>query len=288
MAALQRNYWTRPVPWLVALVHVAAYALLTGVLDGFADAIVFVLALAQVSLLALWGAAAPEPGWLRLPAAAGGIFAVWYSLSVYFLHDVSVPSAAGYFLMFAIQGPLVVVGIGLARVLRFAFRRWRAPGSVEGSRPLRYGLRTLMLWTTVLAVLLGLGRAWLMHLGWLDKPPRADDLLAFGFLGGYNALYALLVAATLWRRGYWPLRALVGLSLAGIAGWSEYDLATAIVPDAQFSWQFTALCALGQPLILYATLLPLGWSLAGPPASSAASQLPETLFLSDSTPWETP
>jgi len=281
MPADDRTYWTRPLPWLVAFTHVVAQALLFGLVDRDSDAIAFFAALpfAQVSLIALWGATAPDPSWLRMPLVVAGVVAVSFSFTDHFQRNFDAGEAAATFLMFATQGLLVVAAIVLARVCRFVFRRRRAEATPDAARPLRYGLRTLILWTTMLAVFLAAGRALFASLGWTSVELEREELTLLPLIGGFNALVALLVAITLWRRNTWALRMLGGFALATLAGVGMYFVAALLFPpDERPPWPFLIAWALGHALILYATLLPLGWSLAGDvSASSAAPQSADAL-----------
>jgi hypothetical protein len=269
----QRTYWTRPLPWLVAFTHVVAQALLFGLVDreSEASAIIVALPFAQVSLIALWGATAPDPSWLRMPAVVVGVVAVSFSFTDHFQRNSNAGEAAATFLMFAAQGLLVVAAIVLARVCRYVLRRRRAEATTDDARPLRYGLRTLILWTTMLAVFLAAGRALFDSLGWTSVELEREDLILIPLIGGFNALVALLVAITLWRRNTWALRMLGGFALATLAGVGMYFVAALLfLPDNRPPWPLFFAWALGHALILYATLLPLGWSLAGNSLAKAA------------------
>lgn len=270
---MQRSYWTRPLPWLVALAHVATAATLLATIDPDSDfqIVPITLLCAQVSLVAIWGAAAPEPAWLRMPAAILAVFAIWSSFTDHFVRDRASGESVSTLLMFAAQGLLVGTTVVLARVARFVLRRWRAEASAEDSRPLRYGVRTLILWTTSLAALFGVGRIVFDTLGWTDVELSEDDFAMIPLIGGYHALLAAIIVVTMLRRNRRALRTFIGLALAALVGLSFLLMSTLLLDADQQPPQLLILgLGLGQAIVLYATLLPLGWSLFGKPPGAAA------------------
>ena len=259
MAAMNRVFWSRWLPWIFALVHVALALLLAGrwlEVTRIKEAYLLSIPCAQLSLIAIWSAAARVPAWLRLPVLLLGTVAI----SFVFLranHSYGADTSAGWTVALATQALLVAIAVTLGRLWRLVFAK-RGPGT-DDANALRYSLRMLLLWTTALAVLLGLGRELLARVGWTDEVLKWNYFLFMPVLGGANALYAVFVWATLLRRDCWPLRMLLGLLFVGLTGASmSFLLQILFNDDGGLSWPITLTWALGQAGILYATLLPLG------------------------------
>lgn len=251
--------WRRRATWIVVGCHVVVALLLVGVwrADDEID-VVYLSSIpcAQLSLIAMWSASARAPAWLRLPALLLGTAAC--AVVVLRVFQTRTPDeSAGWTVALATQALLVAIAATAWRVVRFV--RAHRGTQPEEAQALRYSLRTLILWITALAVLLGMGREAFARAGWTGEILKWRYFLFMPVLGAFNALYAVLVLATLLRRDHGPARLLLGLLLVGMAGASASTVLDILFgEDGNLSWPITLAWALGQAGVLYATLLPWG------------------------------
>jgi len=185
--------------WLVLAAHgivdLALY-LLPWHFVGWTLVVVQTLPFAQVSLLGWWAALSTRWFYLRFAAAALGTAAAWLVL-VALLPLVSVHStaAAGLLLAVSTQGLLTMLGVVLMRALRPGWAFWLDEPNEEDPR-VQYDLRSLLLLTAVVALVMGLLQIAARGLAWQD----AVEWEYFAFMpvfGTYHALVALLVLAAL-------------------------------------------------------------------------------------------
>lgn len=175
----------------------------------------------QISLAAIFGALAPLPLLLRLSfgliAAAVGWGLILLGL------EAAIQYSAAWAAMAALQFMLVAFGSFLLRV---CVRQ--AEGETARSRLGQYTIATLLAWTTLIAVLLGLLR-WAAHsFGWNESILRWEWFFHVQLIGLFNAALALVaLASAIGSR--WPrLRRTWGLIIALVIVFHEPSLFDAL------------------------------------------------------------
>jgi len=249
--------------WLTLSAHgiadLALY-LLPWHFEGRTLVVVQTLPFAQVSLLGWWAALSTRRFYLRFAAAAVGTAAAWLVL-IALLPVVSIRSvvAAGLLLAVSTQGLLTMLGVVLMRALRPRRAFWLDEPNDDDPR-VQYDLRTLLLLTAVVALLMGLLQIVARGLAWQE----AAEWEYFAFMpvfGTYHALLALLVLAALagrWRlpgRAAWIAGALVIVALLGYA--QPRVLKLLLGDDGGIDAADALMMALSLAGLVCATVLPL-------------------------------
>jgi hypothetical protein len=175
---------------------------------------------AQTTLASAWTALGPGPLVWRMPLALA-----WCAMLIAALgfnihgppEDVIVMMAVCVAVQWLlVQVPLwwLAVGYGLR------LRHRSEPG--DGIRPLRFGIRQLMLLTAIVAVMLGAGRGLAAILA--NDLGNSGEAMIFAFLAyaGVLMMLPLLLAALLPRYAVWGILTMLAL-IAG-ATWAELPL----------------------------------------------------------------
>jgi uncharacterized membrane protein YuzA (DUF378 family) len=232
-------------------------ALLRGpwVLDPMRRTFAVGLPLAQLSLVALWAAFGRGPSYARFALALVGLAWTWLVVVGLLQFGVRADYAAGWGAALAVQGLMVFAAASAGRV---AWRYATAPrGSDSRWSPLQFGVGWLLLWTAVIAAVLGLGQTVTSGLGWTEKTLSWEYFPMAPAIGGYNAAYALLVMGALAARGKPSLRAAAAAGLVGLACSQSAVLARLFGSSADITPTVALLLAGSQVVWLSATLLPV-------------------------------
>ena len=171
--------------------------------------------LAQGCLIALWAAASRRTWYVRLPALLIGTAWTWYLVMGPWVDGLKDP---GFAVTLATQAVCILV-IGRPGYLIWRQKSAAAEDPAPGGRlPSQFSLVSLLVWTTVLAVALALGRLVFLGAGWELPPERLEEILFFAVFGVYHGLYALLIFASLVGRYLLPVRIIAAVALiAGLA-----------------------------------------------------------------------
>ena len=177
--------------------------------------------LSQGCLIAIWAATGRMRFSLRLPLALTGTVP---ALGILFrLVDLGAFDAdAPVFTAILLTQFLAVLFLANAgRFVRRQFRRWRSGGAEAGARPIQFSLRQLLLWTAVLAIILGTGKAVFGWLGWTADILVDEAFLSFQMLAVCNALCGLWLLGLFTVRVRWPVRILLfPLVVAACGAWA--------------------------------------------------------------------
>ena len=245
---------------LVLVVHALGdLALVTADLTIRDDWGLFLLAwpLSQGSLIALWAALSGVRSYVRFPVAAVATAWAWY-VTVAILGNAGThgEESAGWAAMFATQALIVLVAIAAGRPL-WRWRRLRRGSPSEDPLIPQYSLRFLLLWTTLLSIMLGAGRIVFVQLEWTSDVVQWEYFYFFPMLGLHNAVFALLVFASLVGRTWMLRRILMALVLIFAIGYFEVYVYLFAFGNPGVSLVVFLLLAGFQAAYLYATLLPL-------------------------------
>jgi hypothetical protein len=155
------------------------------------------LPLAQTSVLALWGVWGSGPAFVRAPIVAVAVTVVWAVDCHALALRSNGPLSAAYALTLVVQTLLVGGLLGAVRGYR-SIRSRRGPEKSDGR--MRFGIGRLFGWVAASAVVLGVGKLVLSRAGWSVDVVQ-HELFRFGLVVGvYNAAFALIVLAAVWRR----------------------------------------------------------------------------------------
>lgn len=207
----------RDVLLLVLVVHLGVDVLLilrasraptTWWVPTLIDYALAVLPLAQGCLIALWAATARVPFSLRLPLALVATVIPFVVSLWQFESTLSGPGAYFAFTLLA-QLLIILILINVGRLVRRQLRFWRSARAEVDNLPTQFSLRQLLLWTAILAFILGTGKALFGWLGWTTELFNHENLCFFGSFALYNALYALLAFAVFTGQVRWPVRILL-------------------------------------------------------------------------------
>ena len=163
------------------------------------------LLLAHCSLGALWWARTTWPSYAKTLAGAGATALIWVLLvGVLEATNMTESAAVGWAASLTTQAVLAGLSAAILDLLK-------NPRSVAGQS--RFTILFLLLWTAVVAVLLGAGRTMAEAFGW-----KLADVLAWDYLyqlqaiGVANAALALALLAALQVRRSWIVRSLLALA----------------------------------------------------------------------------
>jgi len=251
------------VAWLALAAHgiadLALY-LLPWHFGGRTLVAVLTLPFAQVSLLGWWAALSTRRFYLRFAAAAVGTAAAWLVLIALLpLASVRGEEAAGLLLAVSAQGLLTMLGVVLMRALRPGWAFWFGDPTEEDPR-VQYDLRSLLLLTAVVALLMGLLQIVARGLAWQDAV-EWEYFALMPVLGTYHALVALLALAALagrrraLGRAAWIAGALAVAALLGYAEPRVFELL--LGNDGGIEAADGLVMALSLAGLLCATILPL-------------------------------
>ncbi len=150
------------------------------------------LPLSQCSLPAIWAACSGLSLYLRFAVPALGVVGCWYLLTQLLPWGLGEPASAAWALALTIQVLAITMAIQLYRLAT----NLTAQHDADANRPKRsrwsFDLRTLMLWTTVIAF--GFGFIQFGRVQWLWTKGVADweFLQAMPLIGVFNAVLAVL------------------------------------------------------------------------------------------------
>lgn len=189
------------------------YAMTLGMVVGYA---MIVWPMSQGCLIAIWAANSRMRFSLRLPLALTGTVAALIALLGLWEFDVSGSDAPGFAFMLITQLAAILLLVNGGRLMRRQFRLWRSGWTEADARPTQFSLRQMLIWTAVLAFILGTGKALFGWLGWTADILVQGEFQICQILAVYNALYALLTLAPFTVRVRWPVRILLfSLAVAG-------------------------------------------------------------------------
>ncbi len=189
----------------------------------------------QCSLAALWAASSRASLYSRFAAPLIGTIASWYVLTRILPWGIGEPASAAWALSLAIQTLAIVLIVNLYdRGCRFLARRGSrddVDASKSNRAPFAFDLRTLMLWTTAIALLLGFVQYARAEWQWTSNVADWVFIEAMPIIGLFNAFVGVL---WLWAlaSGSWQKRstkAAVVTLLIGVLGFlmsSAVDWAT--------------------------------------------------------------
>ncbi len=230
-------------------------------IQGDVDVCLLGIPFGQGSLIAIWGALSRLPSYVRFLVGLGALAAAWFSAAMILDASATKPEGAGWAVMFVTQAALVVAVIQAVRFARWIRERRRNAESVDG-RAYQYGVGTLLVWTTVAAVVLAtLKWAW-TSLGWSVEIVRWQYFFFCPLIGVFNAACALAVLWSLLGRRWWLIARIIGgIIVVGSLGALLPAALAAIFGETGGVDLVTALIMIGsQGFWLYATLLPLRWA----------------------------
>jgi hypothetical protein len=246
----------------VLAVHVAAdFLLLVGNsrIDGGWSLFLLALPFSQGSLIAIWAAVSRMRSYLRFPAALLGLCWIWFlTVTVLDPYSARSPESAGWAATFAIQALCILILTTAGHLAWRQIKRRRPGGRAEDPQPLQFSLRFLMLWTTLLAVILGVGQFAFAQLGWTSEVVEWQYFWFCPVLGACNAVFAVIVLVSLVGRAWLIARILLAVMLVGVLGYSQWHLFVLLFADTGGLAIIDLLILAGfQAVYLYATLLPL-------------------------------
>ena len=230
----------------------------TGVtIRGGWELFIFAWPMSRVSLIALWVSISRARSYVRFPVA---VVATAWALFVAMM-AVDAPrddeASAALATMFATQALIVFLAI-LAGQFLWRWGRLRQGSQCEDPLIPQYSLRFLLLWTTLLSIMLGAGRIVFARLEWTSDVVGWEDFCFFSMLGLHNAVFVLLVFASLVGRAWLFRRILIALVLIFAVGYFEKKVCL-FTFGYMFGFPLADFLFLAgfQAAFLYATLLPL-------------------------------
>jgi len=190
--------------------------------------IIFGLVFAQMIVIAVWTALGPANVFVR---ATSGLFLVMLvCLSVYvcmsreFSRDFALAmSGAALMQWLILQIPLSVIRMVFGRRLC-----WPSEESSQFNRKeLQFGIRQLLAWTVFVAVVLGVGRIFMLDD--VGVPAYNNNLVGCGMLGAYGSLFAIpIVWAAFVQRGMPLWLVIAAICCVGICVAELFSLEMAI------------------------------------------------------------
>jgi hypothetical protein len=245
------------------LVHlIADLALLRGPRWHGEVALMLALAvpLAQASLVVLWAGTCTMPPYVRFVIAALATAWTW-RVTIAVLPRLVVGSAesAAWAVGLAAQGAVVLAAIAARSLwLQFRLAKARGPDDPDARRWCQYSLGSLLGWTTVAAVLLGLGQTAARRFGWRAETAEWADFRFLSVVSVFNAAYALLVMHSLVERCRLVARiAVAGLVIAAAAAAQPRVLTLLFGKTSGLDHASALILAGAQAVLLYATLVPV-------------------------------
>jgi hypothetical protein len=209
----------------------------------------FVVTCSQTTLVAAWAALSPIRSYIKFPLAILGIAWFWW-----------VQTEGGHYftakqaMQLAVQAIIIVFCISVLQIVDGVLRRRRE--SSGSSQPFQYSIAFLLIWTTVFALFMGLGKIAIARNHW------NIEIIHKHYIGGiiygaYNAISGLLVLGVVLSRKSWILKTfvfflfvvLILLTKATVDQWLK---AHGFGPSSYEEM----IC---QAVYLFATLIPLRW-----------------------------
>jgi len=179
--------------------------------------------LSQCSLAAIWASCSRGDLSLRFVVPLVATIVSWFVLTRILPWGIGEPASAGWALAIAIQTLSIVLMIELdKRGRRLLGSRSASEGTRRNSSgpPWTFELRTLMLWTTVIAVGFGFIHLARARWRWTETVADWEFMNAMPIIGVFNALVAVVwlwvFAAGNWRQR--SIKAATALILVGLGG----------------------------------------------------------------------
>jgi len=207
------------------------------------------LLMSQCSMISIWWGSSRWPSLVKSLLAVPAWVVTWALLIALLPHtEVRSAAAAGWAACFAIQALLTAFMV----VVGQWWLRWR-----RGEPLGRFSLLFLFLWTSLIAVLLGAGKAAAAKLGWTEEVFNWEFFRQLRLLGEINASLAIALI------GFMAVSKSIWFKLvAGVAQIILISIATPIVMWWKFtnvgaSWLELSWLIAAQGVFLFATLVPL-------------------------------
>ncbi len=228
--------------------------------------LMFVVAwpMSQNALITTWAITSSRSAyhWRYLAVVAGASW-TWF-VCVVVMPDVAVMPrvsayseiSAAWAVVYATQSITIVVGVMTYRTLLRWLRR-RIAGTVEPTR-LQFGVGCLLVWTALIAVTFGCGRAGFLQFGWNREVVHWPFFVLMPGIGFCNAVCALMVLFSLADREQFVARAALAVATIATIGYLQLQVQASffgrpVAPTAGDIW----ILAGSQAAYLYGTLLPL-------------------------------
>lgn len=228
---------------------------LTG--DFTPHVLVLMFAFVQCSLLGTWAILGSGPFWLRTPL--GFVLLGWVAFS---LVRVIVPwlnePEMNFLLTLMIFFQFICIA-GIIFSIQIFLKLVRMENYLEGNT--QFSLGTLLIFTTLVAVALGVGKFIFQTSGFsLDTlQDTANPFLRYPFTSFFNGVAVVLMLPPLWVHR-WQLKLVLALPLlilAGVSGVVEQYLFKYLFVEDPPPWFLFPAINLGQALLFYITVLPL-------------------------------
>jgi len=214
---------------------------------------------AQASLVCLLATRLRLPLYGRFVVGIIGGFGVWF-VTVKVLPNASATGAesGGWATCVATQIALMSAAVAARSLPRDLFAALSANADESARRRFQFGVGSLLIWTTLVAVLLGLGQVIAARLDWNRAVTGWEYFYFCPVLGSCNAVYALLVVLSLSRRRRTIVWICVASVTIAILSCFQPLVFTFIFGDTGgIDYVATLILACTQAALLYATLLPV-------------------------------
>jgi len=214
---------------------------------------------AQASLVALGAALLRMPLYARFVLAATGICAVWFvTISLLPNSSITGSRSASWATCLATQGAVIMAVVAGRSLPRHLFAAISADADEAARRRFQFGVGSLLIWITLVAVLLGLGRTAAARLDW-NRAVTGWQYFYFGpVLGTFNAVYALCVVFSLSRRRRTIACIFIaGLTIATLSYFQPLVFVLIFGETGGLDREPTLILAGTQAAVLCVTLLPI-------------------------------
>jgi hypothetical protein len=149
--------------------------------------------LSQLALLTIWAVVVATAPLVRFAVPTIGTVGCWYLQSLILPWGVGEEATAAWALALVIQVFTIFVACESYRLKRcFRAAQDTKPGDIELANPLRYGLGTLMLWTTVVGLAFGFIQFGRHYWQWTTAVFEWEYLAAIPIIGVINGLVAAM------------------------------------------------------------------------------------------------
>ena len=213
----------------------------------------------QISLLAIWAAQTRFRLDLRCPilvlgSSALGFIMLWHG-------RVWIVGTFPRAVTVTVQVVAILLVIGLGRTACYLVCRRSGGGSPRFD--VQFSIVSILVWTTELAVILGVGKLVVQELAWTAEWHGSSEYIFAAIDGLFNAFTAILMFAAVTRKRLF-LSTLAAIALLVPLAWVETHVVDDFVlPSGYLKWASPSIGDRVFPLFyVYATLLPLrlcGW-----------------------------